>query len=81
MDIHHENVIPNSDIGIRFFESIVDTSGFLPFHWHSSIELVYVMNGRLDMQFNGKMHTIEANQLWQFLQALFTVSQIHLTKH
>lgn len=62
MDIHHENVIPNSDIGIRFFESIVDTSGFLPFHWHSSIELVYVMNGRLDMQFNGKMHTIESNQ-------------------
>ncbi|MCI1632543.1 AraC family transcriptional regulator [Liquorilactobacillus nagelii] len=62
MDIHHENVVPNSDIGIRFFESIVDTSGFLPFHWHSSIELVYVMSGRLDMQFNGKTHTIEANQ-------------------
>ena len=59
---HHENVISNLDIGIRFYESTVTTSGYVPFHWHSSIELVCVLAGQLTFQFDGVAHVIQANQ-------------------
>lgn len=59
---HHENVISNLDIGIRFYESNVTTSGYVPFHWHSSIELVCVLAGQLIFQFDGQAHVIHANQ-------------------
>lgn len=59
---HHENVISNLDIGVRFYESIVTTSGYVPFHWHSSIELVCVMEGKLELQFDQQIHTILPHQ-------------------
>ena len=59
---HHENVVSNLDIGIRFYESNVATSGYVPFHWHSSIELVCVLAGQLTFQFDGRAHVIQANQ-------------------
>ncbi|WP_225363960.1 cupin domain-containing protein [Levilactobacillus brevis] len=59
---HHENVISNLDIGIRFYESTVTTSGYVPFHWHGSIELVCVLAGQLTFQFDGVAHVIQANQ-------------------
>jgi len=59
---HHENVVSNLDIGIRFYESNVATSGYVPFHWHSSIELVCVLAGQLTFQFDGQAHVIRANQ-------------------
>ncbi|WP_203637329.1 AraC family transcriptional regulator [Levilactobacillus wangkuiensis] len=59
---HHENVVSNLDIGIRFFESTVTRSGYVPFHWHSSIELVCVLSGQLTFQFDGQAHVIHANQ-------------------
>lgn len=59
---HHENVVSNLDIGIRFYESNVTTSGYVPFHWHSSLELVCVLAGRLTFQFDGRAHVIRANQ-------------------
>lgn len=59
---HHENVISNVNIGVRFYESIVDNNGYVPFHWHSSIELIYVMSGQLIFMFDGISHTIQANQ-------------------
>lgn len=57
---HHENVISNLDVGIRFYESIVDSNGYVPFHWHSSLELVYVMSGQLIFQYDGQAHQITA---------------------
>lgn len=55
---HHENVVPNIDIGVRFYESDVTTSGYVPFHWHSSIELVCVLQGQLRFNFDGETHVI-----------------------
>lgn len=59
---HHENVVSNLDIGVRFYESIVKTNGYVPFHWHSSIELVFVMSGKLIFKFDGLTHVVEDNQ-------------------
>lgn len=59
---HHENVVPNIDIGVRFYESDVTTSGYVPFHWHSSIELVCVLQGQLRFNFDGETHVIGPQQ-------------------
>lgn len=59
---HHENVIPNLKIGVRFYESNVNINGYVPFHWHSSIELVFVMKGKLLFNFDGKTHPVYPNQ-------------------
>lgn len=59
---HHENVVSNIDIGVRFYESNVNDSGYVPFHWHSSIEIICVKSGKLVFQVNGYPHTVEANQ-------------------
>ncbi|WP_318764797.1 AraC family transcriptional regulator [Lactiplantibacillus carotarum] len=59
---HHENVVPNIDVGVRFYESNVTNSGYVPFHWHSSIELVCVMAGELRFNLNGTTKVVGANQ-------------------
>lgn len=59
---HHENVVPNIDIGVRFYKSDVTTSGYVPFHWHSSIELVCVLQGKLQFNFDGETHVVGPNQ-------------------
>ncbi|GAA3602600.1 AraC family transcriptional regulator [Secundilactobacillus similis] len=62
MTDHHENVVSNLDIGVRFFESDVTTSGYVPFHWHSSIEVVCVLTGKLTFKFDGQSHVVGPNQ-------------------
>ena len=61
-NLHHENVVVNTSIGIRFWRSEVSTRGYVPFHWHSSIELNYVPKGRLDYTINGQTVTVTKNQ-------------------
>ncbi len=62
MAIHHEQVVSNLDVGVRFYESNVTTSGYVPFHWHSSIELVCVMAGKLTFKFDGESHVVGPHQ-------------------
>lgn len=59
---HHENVVANVDIGVRFYKSAVTTSGFVPFHWHNSIELVCVFRGKLTFDLNGQTYEIGPRQ-------------------
>lgn len=62
MAVHHEQVVSNLDVGVRFYASNVTTSGYVPFHWHSSIELVCVMAGKLTVKFDGKSHIVGPHQ-------------------
>lgn len=55
---HHENIVNNLGIGVRFYESTVDKSGYVPFHWHSSIEIICVLSGELVFRFDGRIHVI-----------------------
>lgn len=59
---HHENVIVNTTFGIRFWRSDVTNNGYVPFHWHSSIEIVCVMNGQLTFNISGRSYTIHKNE-------------------
>ena len=58
----HENVITDLPLGIRFFESKVTTSGYVPFHWHNSIEVLCVLNGTLHLTIDGQLQVVNANE-------------------
>lgn len=59
---HHESVLMNLPLGIRFYESNVNSSGYVPFHWHSSLELLYVLEGRLKLTIDGKEYIVGRNE-------------------
>lgn len=59
---HHENVVVNTNIGIRFWQSTTTTSGYVPFHWHSSIEIVCVLTGQLKFTINGQSFVIQKDE-------------------
>lgn len=58
----HETVLTNLPLGIRFYESFVHTSGYVPFHWHNSIEVLYVLEGSLQLIVNGTSHSLGAGE-------------------
>lgn len=62
MNLHHENIVVNTNIGIRFWKSVAHNNGYVPFHWHASIELVYLLRGQLRFIMNGKSFVIKSNQ-------------------
>ena len=49
---HHENIVPNLQPGVRFYFSNVTTNGYVPFHWHSSLEIITVVKGHLRFTVN-----------------------------
>ena len=59
---HHEHVVPNLRTGVRFYFSSVSTSGYVPFHWHSSLELVCVLKGALRFNLDGQIYHLKENQ-------------------
>lgn len=61
-DFYHENVVVNTNIGIRFWRSAVTTSGYVPFHWHSSIEIIYVLKGQLKFTINVQAFTVASDE-------------------
>lgn len=59
---HHEYVVSNLPLGVRFYQSDVTTSGYVPFHWHNSIEALLVLNGELTVTMNRKTTSITNNE-------------------
>lgn len=59
---HHENVLPNSDVGVRFYHSVMPKSDLVPLHWHRSLEIIYVIHGELLFSFNGSQSIITDGQ-------------------
>ena len=55
---HHENVLPNADVGVRFYHSVMSQPDLVPMHWHRSLEIIYVINGELLFSFNGSQSII-----------------------
>lgn len=52
-ELHHESVVPNLRNGVRFYFSDEPLPKYVPFHWHNSIELVYVIDGHLRFTIDG----------------------------
>lgn len=54
VELYHESVIPNLRNGVRFYYSDEPLPKYVPFHWHNSIELVYVIDGHLRFTIDGR---------------------------
>lgn len=52
---HHESVIPNVRNGVRFYFSDEPRDKYVPFHWHSSLEVVCVLDGHVRFTIDGKV--------------------------
>lgn len=61
-NIHHENIVSNMNTGVRFWNSKVDTNGYVPFHWHDSIEINCTLSGRLTYRLGGKVFVTSPNE-------------------
>lgn len=61
-ELHHENVVVNTNIGIRFWRSEDPNNGYVPFHWHSSLEIVCVLKGKVIFTINGQRFEIGPNE-------------------
>lgn len=72
----HELVNHNKDLLVRFFKSVADEVGFVPLHWHRSIELIYVLKGSITFTIESQQVVVGANQL-----ILIPSSHIHADTH
>lgn len=59
---HHENIISNMNTGVRFWKSTVSSSGYVPFHWHNSIEINCLLKGKLVYRIAGHSITLHPNE-------------------
>lgn len=59
---YHENVLTNLPFGVRFYTSDVTTSGYVPLHWHSSLELLCVYEGELTLHIDSREYHVGPGQ-------------------
>lgn len=59
---HHESVVPDLRHGVRFYYSDEPRPKYVPFHWHNSVELVYVLDGHLRFVIGGHPHHIRTGE-------------------
>lgn len=59
--MRHEIVSVNPDIEARFYLSI-DPGGYVPPHWHDSLELVYMIEGSMSVIFENRREVLRAGE-------------------
>ncbi|MCD7917059.1 MAG: AraC family transcriptional regulator [Clostridiales bacterium] len=59
--INHEIVVSNPDVDVRFYLS-VDPGSYVAPHWHNSLEVVYVLEGWLQYQYNQSTVDVQAGE-------------------
>ncbi|MCC8076396.1 MAG: AraC family transcriptional regulator [Clostridiales bacterium] len=59
--INHEIVVSNPDVDVRFYLS-VDPGSYVAPHWHNSLEVVYVLQGWLQYQYNQSTVDVQAGE-------------------
>lgn len=62
MEFKHETIMPNEDINVMFLNN-VDTTTVIPKHWHNHIEIIYILDGHLDIEINNSLFQLEKDQL------------------
>lgn len=70
----HEIIRLQNDADI-FFETVYDTSSFIPSHWHNAIEIIYIITGELDAEIGSIHHILKNGDIM-----LINSKVIHSTK-
>lgn len=61
-EARHEIVFSNSDIDVRFYLS-ADDGGYVPPHWHDHIEIIYMLEGEIQIQCETREMHVKAEEL------------------
>lgn len=61
-EARHEIVFSNSDIDVRFYLS-ADDGGYVPPHWHDHIEMIYMLEGEIQIQCETREMHVKAEEL------------------
>lgn len=75
MEFKHELVKPNEDISVMFM-NMTDTARIVPKHWHNHMEIIYILDGYLEVDINNSNYLIEKDQL-----IVIGPKDIHSTTH
>lgn len=58
----YEIVPKHHSLPLRCFASYEEKGGFFPPHWHTDIEILFVLQGNLSVTINGVTHIIQPNE-------------------
>lgn len=75
MEFKHELVKSNEDISSKFHNMLIAPL-VVPKHWHNNLEIIYILDGNLEVEINNSMYLIEENQL-----IVISPRDIHSTAH
>ena len=75
MEFKHELVKRNEDINVMFL-NMTDNAGIIPKHWHNHMEIIYILDGYLEVDINNSSYLVEENQL-----IVISPRDIHSTAH
>lgn len=75
-DYHHEIIIPNEKIPVKFFSfSAHDANRIIPKHWHRSAELLFCVEGRLNVWLMDKKYELACGDF-----IFINSNQVHSTQ-
>lgn len=75
MEFKHELVKPNDDISVMFL-NMTDNARIVPKHWHSHIEIIYILDGSIEVEINNTEYLIQNDQF-----IVISPKDIHSTAH
>jgi AraC-like DNA-binding protein len=75
MEFKHELIKSNEDISVMFL-NMTDNTSVVPKHWHNHMEIIYVLDGYLEVYINSSTYLIEKDQL-----IVISPKEIHSTAH
>ena len=61
-EVRHEIVFSNADIDVRFYLS-ADDGRYVPPHWHDHIEMIYMLEGEIQIQCETREVQVKAEEL------------------
>jgi len=75
MEFKHELVKPNNDISVMFL-NMTDNARIISKHWHNHIEIIYILDGYLEVDINNSEYLIKEDQF-----IVISPRDIHSTAH
>lgn len=75
MEFKHELVRPNEDISAMFV-NMTDAARIVPKHWHNHIEIIYILDGYIEVDINNSEYLIKKDQF-----IVISPRDIHSTAH
>lgn len=74
----HENILHKKQFDLQFtirFDLIIDNNFYSPFHWHNHIEVIYMLEGKVELTIENKSRILEPGEV-----AIVNSEKIHSSR-